>query len=206
MINLQNTNKEGIIIRKKLEHCYKKKLESFSKINNINIEIDINDDKYELSNNLQSNSNDEYLENPVKNSDSFIYYKTKETKFKSIEELKIDTKIIILKDNEWKLLSSNLKEKIRKFMEEFNYQISSLKINKEDHTFNFLQNEIKRDLINFLDNNFNQYTNEIYSYYNNINSIIYFSDNEIEQIISNENMELFYELQIKDSLSKFKIQ
>ena len=202
MINLQNTNKEGIIIRKQLEHCYKKKLESFSKINNINIEIDINDDKYELSNNLQSSSNDEYLENPVKNSDSFIYYKNKETKFKSIEELKIDTKIIILKDNEWKLLSSNLKEKIRKFMEEFNYQISSLKINKEDHTFNFLQNEIKRDLINFLDNNFNQYTNKIYSYYNNINSIIYFSDNEIEQIISNENMELFYELQIKDSLSK----
>ena len=203
MTNLQNTNKEGTIIRKQLEYCFKLKLKSFIDINHINIEIDINDGHYKLYNKWKNNASDENFENPFKNSNSFIFYKSKTTNYNFIKESKIDTKMLTFGDNEWKLLRPDIKEKIRKFIEEFNYQTSSIKFNKEDHTFNFLQNELKKDLINFLDNNFSQYSNQIYFFLNNINSITYFGDNEIEQIIRNENIESFYENEIKNSLFKY---
>ena len=106
-----------------------------------------------------------------------------------------------MKDNKWKLLKQGLKEEsIIKFLEEFHYQISSKYFTKE---VNNLQNKIKKDLINLLHINLSEYMNEICFNYNNASTNNYFNKKEIEQIFMNENLETFYETQIKDSLCKY---
>lgn len=57
--------------------------------------------------------------------------------------------------------------------------------NYEDETFNLFQIVIKKDLINFFNNNINQYFKEICSNYNNQNSK--FVNNKENHIISIEN-------------------
>ena len=119
----------------------------------------------------------------------------------NITKLKQEPIEISLKDNKWKLLKQGLKEEsIIKFLEEFHYQISSKYFTKE---VNNLQNKIKKDLINLLHINLSEYMNEICFNYNNASTNNYFNKKEIEQIFMNENLETFYETQIKDSLCKY---
>ena len=58
-------------------------------------------------------------------------------------------------------------------------------LNYEDETFNLFQIVIKKDLINFFNNNINQYYKEICSNYNNQNSK--FVSDEEDGVISIEN-------------------
>ena len=88
-------------------------------------------------------------------------------------------------------------------MENIKYQISSIDMNKMDNTFIFLKEEIKKDLINFLNDNLSNYMKEIYSNYNYKIFKDCYKTNEIEQIIINENMEFNYKQKICESLHEY---
>ena len=150
LTSLKNKDKETTEIINQLEYCFKEKSRLFSQINDIEIKIDKANNIPELSNSNKSISIDESLENPFENSNSFIFYNNQEANYNLIKEIIIDPRWINLKDNNWKFLKPGLKEKIIQFFEEFHYQISSINFTKDDNIFNFIQNEIKKDLINFL--------------------------------------------------------
>ena len=63
----------------------------------------------------------------------------------------------------------SIKNWYKNFLEEIKYQESAFNYNNEDNIFNILQNEIKNDLINFLNDNLSQFIYEIISNYNKPN-------------------------------------
>ena len=84
---------------------------------------------------------------------------------------------------------------------------SFLGLNKGNNISINLQNKIEKDFINYLNDNLSKHINEILSKYNNSNNINYKDYNEIEQIIINENIDLYYKKIIHESLSKYaKVQ
>ena len=91
----------------------------------------------------------------------------------------------------------------KNFLEEIKYQESAFNYNNEDNIFNILQNEIKYDLINFLNDNLSQFIYEIISNYNKPNYQNEFNGNLIEQIIKYEDIESFYKSIIYESLSRY---
>ena len=91
----------------------------------------------------------------------------------------------------------------KNFLEEIKYQESAFNYNNEDNIFNILQNEIKNDLINFLNDNLSQFIYEIISNYNKRNYQNEFNGNLIEQIIKYEDIESFYKSIIYESLSRY---
>ena len=79
------------------------------------------------------------------------------------------------------------------FLEEIIYQESNISVNYNDTSYNYLQNQIKNDLINYLNDNIPDYFNEIISNYKNLNLnfISHYSYKEIQYII-NDSIELSF--------------
>ena len=174
---LLDINNNNVLIRQHIEICYKKKLNSF--YNNI-ITKTGNFIKKELFSNLpqlippyipDKNFVDENII-PFEKDDSLIFKNIKLNNFAhSIQNIEMKKNNLGIKqENNWKLLKEDLREKINNFLKEITYQESSIMLNYEDETFNLLQIVIKKDLINFFNNNINQYFEEICSNYNNQNS------------------------------------
>ena len=143
------------------------------------------------------------MESVYENSNSFIFFENKYNNYQKIEKTIISSKWFKLKENEWKFLKYELKMGIKSFLEEIKYQESSFNFNNRDQTFNILQNEIKNDLINFLNDNLSQFIYEIISNYNKRNYQNEFNGNLIEQIIKYEDIESFYKSIIYESLSRY---
>ena len=143
------------------------------------------------------------MESVYENSNSFIFFENKYNNYQKIEKTIISSKWFKLKENEWKFLKYELKMGIKSFLEQIKYQESSFNFNNRDQTFNIFQNEIKNDLINFLNDNLSQFVYEIISNYKLQNYKIDFNDDLIEQIIINENIESPYKSIIHESLSKY---
>ena len=97
----------------------------------------------------------------------------------------------------------SIKNWYKNFLEEIKYQESAFNYNNEDNIFNILQNEIKNDLINFLNDNLSQFIYEIISNYNKRNYQKEFNGNLIEQIIKYEDIESFYKSIIYESLYRY---
>ena len=199
--NFNSNDPNGKLIKKHLEICLKRKLNSFSQFNG----LEITENKFPIIsyNPKEIKLIDENLEKYFENQDSIILYKNKNINYNKIEENEIRQNWFNCKDNNWKLLREELKGKIKNFMENIKYQISSIDMNKMDKTFIFLQEEIKKDLINFLNNNLSNYIKEIYSNYNYKIFKDCYNSNDIEQIIMNENMEAFYKQKICESLKEY---
>lgn len=212
LTDLNNREKDSSEIREHLYGCYKQKLKAFYD-NNIslkhgdNIKISINNNiPPNYSKSQKRSFNDEPLENPFKNVNSFEYNKNEYDKYKSIEAIKPNDSLVFCNDNEldsWKFLIMELRSSVRKFLEEIKYQESSFDLNKDDNTYAFFRDEIKKDLISILNDNLYQYINQLILKYGNHNYITNFDDNIIEQIIINEKSDMFYQNQIRESLSLY---
>ena len=189
------------MIKKHLEICLKRKLNSFSQFNGL--EITENEFPNIPYNPKEIKLIDDNLEKYFENQNSIILYKNKNINYNIIEEKEIGKNWFNFKDNNWKLLREELKGKIKNFMENIKYQISSIDMNKMDNTFIFLKEEIKKDLINFLNDNLSNYMKEIYSNYNYKIFKDCYNNNDIEQIIINENVESFYKQKICESLNEY---
>ena len=83
------------------------------------------------------------------------------------------------------------------------YQNLSFDLNKEAISFIFLQNEIKKDFINYLKTNVDHYFKEISSTGKNLYNRNILDNNEMEQIIINEVIESHFKIIIHESLSKY---
>ena len=208
LTNLNNKdNPDCILIRTHLESCFKRKVKTFSLDNNIT-DITITEesqmfdecppafiqDKYPP---------DEHLVKPLKKSNSLIYITNEKEDYKEIIKTNLNDKWFILKNNKWKFLNEELKQKIKIFLEGIIYQETILDNKNCDVSFSFIQNEIKNDLINFINENIGKYFNKILSNYDNSNYINNFENNEIKSIIKNEDIESFFKKQIIDSLTEF---
>ena len=109
---------------------------------------------------------------PFERDESLIFKNNKLNNFAhSIGNIEIKkNNLVIQQENDWKLLNEDLKEKINNFLKEITYQDSSIMLNYEDETYNLFQIVIKKDLVNFFNNNISQYFEEICSNYNHQNS------------------------------------
>ena len=199
-----NDNPDRALIRENMEFCFKKKVKTFSMnnltLNNVSFIQEKITDNYKFSKDLHG----EHLISRFKKSDSLLFHKFPEIDtFNFIEKTQLDEDWFILEENEWKFLNDELKRKIKYFLEHIEYQSSSIVLKNDDNNFNYIQENIKNDLINFFNKNISQYFEEIFSYYNNNlknnNNYIY----EIEIIIKNENMDLFYQKEIKNYLNEY---
>ena len=198
------TNVNNNEIRGFLEYCYKKKLKLFSEnYSSLKLDIKFEDNSPKPYFYYQRNLANENLENVYENSNSFIFFENKYNNYQKIEKTIISSKWFKLKENEWKFLKYELKMGIKSFLEEIKYQESSFNFNNRDQTFNIFQNEIKNDLINFLNDNLSQFVYEIISNYKLQNYKIDFNDDLIEQIIKYEDIESFYKSIIYESLSRY---
>ena len=207
LTNLNNqSDPDCILIRVHLESCFKRKVNSFSRNNNIDITIqeELTDfspsiipfipDKY---------SSDEKLDKPFKNSNSFVYNQNEMEDYQKIKITNLKENWLNFNNFDWKITNEELISKIKKFLEENKYQETALDSDDSDIIFGFLQNEIKDDLINFINENIENYINTILSNYNSQKCNKSFPNNEIEDIIKNENIESFFKKQILNSLIQF---
>ena len=247
-----NTNPDCVLIKQHFESCFKIKLTSFSKNNNI-----INIGKDQLSNYpseklFQLSPKNIFVYEPkvypLMNSNSFLYLRDEINNYNILEKTKINEineNWFIYKENGWKLLSPNLGDKLKNFLKAIKYQESSIHIDNNDKVFSTFQTIMRNDLINFFGCNLGKFFEVIYSYFskqenycynhNNMNykenqeniprsiaqeeNIVFnekvinisnmnydYIDNEIESIIINENIEVYYKYLIIDSLIKNSIQ
>ena len=177
----------------------------------------------------KNNLCDQLLKYHMKNIDSLIFHKIQEIEFNQIKKTKLNEDWFILEENEWYFLNNNLKKKIESFLKYIEYQESSIVYGNNDKNFILLQTQIKNDLINFINGNISQYFRKIVSYYNNNKSIknnnyikekilhkylkverdesIFsnndYEDSEIERIIQNQDIELFYKNEINYCLNEY---
>ena len=170
--NLNNKNEDCIEIREYIEYCYKIKLNSFFK-NNILLNVDDNIPSLIINNiklrpiiSYKDKNKEDTSIITLKHSDSLVFNKNKNMNYYSINEEIIED-WFILKENNWKFLDEELSLKLINFVKEINYQVKSIIFDNNDLTFNYLQNEIKKILINLIYENIANYFNEIFSYYNN---------------------------------------
>ena len=125
---------------------------------------------------------------------------------KSINEIKpINENWFIFQKNKFKLLNKDLENKLANFLQNIKYQESSFYSDNSDPSFNYLQEIIKNELIDFFNANIDKYFKELFSDYNKNIIINNFEPEEIELIIKNENIESYYKKEIhKDLLENLK--
>lgn len=210
--DINNNNRDSIQIKQYLEYCFKRKLRTFSENNiflnkSFNIEIEKPSNfSYYNSNSKQNYNGDEKLDNSFYNLNSFIFHKNKYPNFSSIKKNELKKNWFIYKEKNWKFLHQNLEIKLNYFLEEIEYQDSSLDLHKNDNIFILLLKQIKNDLINFINDNISQYIKDIFYNYNSQNyknKFYNFENNEIQKIISSESIESFFKEKIHDSLSQY---
>ena len=86
---------------------------------------------------------------------------------KSINEIKpINENWFIFQKNKFKLLNKDLENKLANFLQNIKYQESSFFSDNSDPSFNYLQEIIKNELIDFFNANIDKYFKELFSDYN----------------------------------------
>ena len=190
-----------------MEGCFRRKVKSFSYNNNI-IALAIQEESQMFSPIISDFIQDRNIQDEqisiLKNSDSFLFNKKEFEIYDEIEEININDNWFILSDNNWKSLDEELKIKINNVLMEIKIQDNIFDFNNDDISFYFLQNEIKKDLINYFNTNISQYYNELITNYNN--NQIYnnsYENKEILEIIDKAEVESFYKNKILDSLRAF---
>ena len=206
LLNLNDKDEFGSLARKHLEICFntKLKLEFSTEINGQIInEVDFPKTSYSSPEIKLIYLIDEKINSYLKKSNSFVFNNNKNINYNNIEEKKINKNIFFLRDKDLKYLQDeSLKMSLKDFLEKIKYKESAFDLNKNDTTFSFLQEEIKKDLKNSLNEILFDYMDKIYSNFNDIFTNC-FDINEIEQIILNENIEFYYKQKIRESLSKY---
>ena len=206
ILNLNDNNSNYRYIKQYLEYCYSKKLDSFYKNSSLS-EIGYNNQEQLLiippskpAIDKKNNFTDEVLKYPFKNSKSLIFNKNQKSEYNSIEKTMLNNNWINIGEHNWQFLNNEMKYKLKSFLKEVKYQDFIFDTTNKSKSFNFLQNEIKNDLINFFNDNISNYFNELLSIYDNKFSNINFENNEIEDIIKRENIEYFYRNKINEIL------
>ena len=206
LTNLNNKEPDCTLIRLHLESCFKRKVNYFSNSNNIDITIqeELLAFSPAISPFIQDkSSSDEKLEKPFTNSNSFAFNPNEIEEYKMIERTNLKENWLDLGNDDEKFINNELMLKVKNFLEVIKYQETILYPNNYDKIFSFLQNEIKNDLINYINENIVNYFNTILSNYNGQKYKNSFESNEIQEIIINENIELFFKKQIFNSLIEF---
>jgi len=208
-LNEDNKNQESIKIKNYLGKCLNEKLNSFYK-NNIELlgyekPKDSKDDNPIIFDKIDIKyEEDENLENIIVNSNSLIFKKIKIRVWKKPKE-----KILIEFDfDDNKKNNLNLK-KMQTFVKKIQCQSSSIKSDKNDNIFNYFQEKIKDNLLEYVETNQGKFLNEIKFNYNNNyskNNNKFSDKNKIEKIIMNKYLESYFKNLVENSLNDINKQ
>ena len=176
LLDLKENDPDCALIKRKLEKCFKLKIKAFSKKYNLDsadIDIENQNDLSFYSTSLKPfyekfNFKEEKLVNPLTNTNSFIFNKSKEV-LDPIEITNITEDLFVKGKNNFKFLKKELIAKLNDFLQGIKYQESSFDHNNNDAIYNFLQEEIKKDLINFFNSNIVKFCSELSDNNNQIN-------------------------------------
>ena len=119
LLNNNNNDPNENMIKKHLIICIKKKLNSFSEFNGL--EISENEFPQISYNPKEIRIIDDILENYFENQNSIILYKNKNVNYNRIQEKKISKNWFNFENNNWKLLLEELKGKIKYFLKNIIY-------------------------------------------------------------------------------------
>ena len=207
---LNYSNQISNKIRNCLEYCFKKKLSSFSKRNNIGIDND-DDNLGPLRENMffvdEINFENDYnnipLNNNFKNTDSLIFNKIDNTKKYSLPKICMYLKFHFDYEHKSSFINKELNLKMENFILNIKSQNSSINNNLDDNdiVFNFFLNEIKGNLLDYINSYQSKYFEEINTSYNlgKKNNNIIFDKNEVESQIEWKKIELYYKNVIHNS-------
>ena len=208
-LNEDNKNQESIKIKNYLGKCLNEKLNSFYK-NNIELlgyekPKDSKDDNPIIFDKIDIKyEEDENLENIIVNSNSLIFKKIKMKVWEKPKE-----KILIEFDfDDNKKNNLNLK-KMQTFVKKIQCQSSSIKSDKNDKIFNYFQEKIKDNLLEYVETNQGKFLNEIKFNYNNNyskNNNKFSDKNKIEKIIMNKYLESYFKNLVENSLNDINKQ
>ena len=204
LTDLSSKNEDNNLIREYLEICFKIKLKAFSENNGQVIsKANFPNISYSPQEIKLINIINEKIKKDLNKSNSFNWYSSKNINYNKIQERKFNKKFFILRDNNQKFLQDeSIKNIIKEIFERINYQESAIDLNKNDTTFSFLQEEIRKYLRNFLNDNLIDYMNKIYSKFKDI-FINCLDINEVEQIIFYENIESNYKQKTRVLLNEY---